>query len=134
MIKVACGSKHMMALTNEKNVYSWGSGEGGQLGHGNEAGLDKPQLIASLRNLDIIFIAAGDSISGAIDLNGQLWLWGMGNFGRLGLGTEENINMPKPINDASLEKEKMFFVALGFYHTICATGKYLNLFNPFLNL
>ncbi len=112
----------MMALSSDKLVFSWGAGEGGQLGHGTEAGLDKPQVIKALRNLNIIFIAAGEFNSGAVDSDGMLWLWGQGGYGRLGLGTEENFNIPKKIDDSVLEKEKIFFVTLGFYHTICATG------------
>ena len=114
----------MLALTSESEVYSWGFGEGGQLGHGNEAGLDKPQVISAFRNIEIANIAAGELISGAVDNHGQLWLWGAGIYGRLGLGNEENVNVPKMNTDQDLQNEKIVTVALGFYHTICASGSY----------
>lgn len=31
---IACGQAHNLALSVSGNVYSWGSGEYGQLGHG----------------------------------------------------------------------------------------------------
>lgn len=37
IVKVSCHAegKHFMALTREGEVYSWGSGDGGKLGHGD---------------------------------------------------------------------------------------------------
>jgi alpha-tubulin suppressor-like RCC1 family protein len=32
--QVACGWRHTLALTENKNVFSWGRGTSGQLGHG----------------------------------------------------------------------------------------------------
>ena len=37
VIKVAthCDAKHYLALTSDGEVYSWGNGDGGRLGHGD---------------------------------------------------------------------------------------------------
>lgn len=123
VIQVVCGSKHMMCLTSERSVYSWGSGDNGILGHGNTYGLNKPELIKELKNDDIIFIAAGDFSSAAINNHGHLFTWGKGKYGILGLGSEENITLPKRVYDINLENEKVFYIALGFYHSICSTSK-----------
>lgn len=49
MIKaIASGSSHCLALTTNGNVYSWGNGEGGRLGHGNFIGTDRPIQIMML--------------------------------------------------------------------------------------
>lgn len=110
-----------MCLTSERIVYSWGSGENGMLGHGNTSGFNKPQLIVSLKNDETIFIAVGDFNSAAINSNGHLYTWGRGKYGILGNGTEENSLLPRRIIDGDLDKEKVFYVSLGFYHTLCAT-------------
>jgi alpha-tubulin suppressor-like RCC1 family protein len=34
--KVACGKNHSMCLTIKRQVFSWGQGQYGKLGHGNE--------------------------------------------------------------------------------------------------
>ena len=41
---VACGANHCLALNIEgTTVYSWGSGQGGRLGHGDETGEQMPR-------------------------------------------------------------------------------------------
>lgn len=75
----------MMVLSSDRKVYSWGSGEYGILGHGNENGINKPQLIMDLFDHEIIFITCGEFNSGAINSTGRLFLWGNGKFGRLGI-------------------------------------------------
>ncbi len=121
--QVVCGSRHMMCLTNEYTVFSWGSGENGVLGHGDTYGVNKPEIIKELKNDTIIFIAASDFSSAAINNYGHLFTWGKGKYGILGLGSEENVNLPKRVHDISLDSEQIFFVSLGFYHTICSSSK-----------
>lgn len=115
----------MMCLTTENKVYSWGSGENGILGHGNTYGLNKPQMIKEFQNEEIIYIAAGSFNSAAINVNGNLFTWGRGKYGILGQGSEEDILIPKKVKEGNLDKEKVFFISLGFYHTVCLTSKIL---------
>ena len=122
IIQVVCGSKHMMCLTSERSVFSWGSGEDGILGHGNTHGVNKPLLIKELKNDDIIFIAASDFSSAAINNHGHLYTWGRGKYGILGHGSEENITLPRRVQDSAIENEKVFYISLGFYHALCCTG------------
>jgi alpha-tubulin suppressor-like RCC1 family protein len=84
IIQIACGSKHMLALSSDHKVYSWGSGDFGVLGHGGETGVNKPQLIRALIGEDIVFITCGEFNSGAISILGRPFVWGNGKFGRLG--------------------------------------------------
>lgn len=34
VVNVACGSSYSAAVTDEGELYTWGSGENGRLGHG----------------------------------------------------------------------------------------------------
>lgn len=52
-------SKHYMALTTDYEVYSWGNGEGGVLGHGDNLFKDEPTLIQALIGKEITDIACG---------------------------------------------------------------------------
>jgi len=122
VIQVGCGSKHMMCLTSDRLVYSWGSGNNGVLGHDNNDGLNKPELIKELKQYEIIFISAGDFSSAAINSDGNLFMWGRGKYGILGQGSEENQLKPKKIQDTILLNEKIFYVSCGFYHTLCCAG------------
>ena len=76
-------------------VFSWGEGEDGKLGHGNRVSYDKPKLIESLKSKRIRDIACGSSHSAAITSSGELYCWGLGEYGRLGLGDTSTQLKPK---------------------------------------
>ncbi|KAF2077068.1 hypothetical protein CYY_001635 [Polysphondylium violaceum] len=59
IVKVAAGGSHSLALSQDNQVYSWGNGANGKLGHGNETEQKIPKLIESLKNKKAIDIAAG---------------------------------------------------------------------------
>lgn len=42
---VSCGSRHTAAITTEGNLYTWGWGKYGQLGHQNVLSSDEPQCV-----------------------------------------------------------------------------------------
>lgn len=67
-------------------VFSWGEGNEGNLGHGNTQSLEKPRMIEALKSKKIRDIACGSSHSAAITSNGELYTWGLGEYGRLGHG------------------------------------------------
>ena len=52
-------------------VYSWGEGDDGKLGHGNKTSCDRPRVIEALRGKDIIYIACGGAHSAAITATGM---------------------------------------------------------------
>ena len=49
--------KHYLALTKSGDVYSWGNGDWGELGHGDTSSLDSPKIIQDLSGRSIVFIA-----------------------------------------------------------------------------
>jgi len=114
----------MMALTNQNKVYSWGAGQYGILGHGDESGTDAPSLIKDLNKEIIIYIAASQFSSAAINILGNLFIWGQGKFGKSGCGSLENVFNPQKLYDSCFENEKIFMVSLGNYHTLCSSGNY----------
>jgi len=74
----------MLALTKERNVYTWGSGGNGRLGHGDETSYSEPRAIDILIAEEVIFIAAGINNSAAINSRGVIFCWGNSKFGKLG--------------------------------------------------
>ncbi|XP_075228227.1 E3 ubiquitin-protein ligase HERC2 isoform X3 [Lycorma delicatula] len=86
--------KHFMALTIEGEVYSWGNGDGGRLGHGDNNSKEEPTLISALVEHRIVKIACGGTYSAAVTSQGELYTWGRGNYGRLGHGTSDDFNVP----------------------------------------
>ena len=43
VVQVVCGKEHCMLLTEHGQVYSWGGGSRGQLGHGTLNSEDSPR-------------------------------------------------------------------------------------------
>jgi E3 ubiquitin-protein ligase HERC2 len=110
-VAVHSGGKHAMALTLDGKVFSWGEGEDGKLGHGNRLNLDKPRMIEALRSKKIRDIACGSSHSAAITSSGELYTWGLGEYGRLGHG--DNITQLKPKLVKALSGHRIVQVACG---------------------
>ncbi|RWS20768.1 E3 ubiquitin-protein ligase HERC2-like protein, partial [Leptotrombidium deliense] len=75
-VAVNSGGKHCLALTADGDVFSWGEGDDGKLGHGNKASLDRPKLIEALSGKGVVDIACGGAHSAAITANGELYTFG----------------------------------------------------------
>jgi len=54
-VKVVCGSTHSLVLTSEGKIYSWGSNDKGQLGHGKKSNLEKEPIMV-IRSIYLIMI------------------------------------------------------------------------------
>ena len=74
--KVTCGENHNTVLTNDGNLYSWGNGETHQIGIFDNIDQPLPIFIKDLKDIDIIDISIGISISAAISNTGDCYLWG----------------------------------------------------------
>lgn len=110
-VSVHSGGKHALALTQDGKVFSWGEGEDGKLGHGNSISLDKPRLIESLKSKRIRDIACGSGHSAAITSSGELYTWGLGEYGRLGHGDTATQSKPKLVQ--SLVGQRVIQIACG---------------------
>ena len=62
MTDIACGKEHCLLLTEHGQVWSWGGGSRGQLGHGSLANEEKPRLVSALDGMRIRKIAAGGQL------------------------------------------------------------------------
>ncbi|KAM4731264.1 alsin-like isoform 2-T2 [Anableps anableps] len=73
----------------ETEVWSWGRGSEGQLGHGDQLARLQPLCIKSLTGQEVIKIAAGSHHSLALTAQCQVFSWGSNICGQLG-----HINSP----------------------------------------
>lgn len=83
---VSAGSRHTLALSTAGEVFSWGWGHLGQLGHGDTRNLNAPTKISTLSK--VTYISAGGVHSGCIDSDHYCYTWGSCTYGQLGLGKE----------------------------------------------
>nr|XP_014343905.1 PREDICTED: E3 ubiquitin-protein ligase HERC2 [Latimeria chalumnae] len=110
-VAVHSGGRHAMALTVDGKVFSWGEGDDGKLGHFSRMNCDKPRLIEALKTKRIRDIACGSSHSAAITSSGELYTWGLGEYGRLGHG--DNTTQLKPKLVKALLGHRVIQVACG---------------------
>lgn len=108
-----------MCLTAKKKIFTWGEGQYGKLGHGNEEDLLKPTEITMLSNMRVIDMSAGDAHSAAVTQNKKLYMWGNGDYGRLGTGFENSEKSPTLVED--LNDKEVVRVSCGAFHTLAMT-------------
>ncbi|XP_072960079.1 PH, RCC1 and FYVE domains-containing protein 1 isoform X1 [Typha angustifolia] len=66
IVGVACGSYHVAVLTSRNEVFTWGKGANGRLGHGDLEDRKTPTLVEALRDRPVRHIACGANFTAAI--------------------------------------------------------------------
>ncbi|XP_076898933.1 PH, RCC1 and FYVE domains-containing protein 1-like [Bidens hawaiensis] len=67
--EITCGDYHVAVLTSRNEVYTWGKGANGRLGHGDIEDRKTPTLVESLKDRHVKFIACGSNYTSAICLH-----------------------------------------------------------------
>jgi len=82
VLMAACGDWHTLAVTKAGDLWSWGEGEDGVLGHNNANDRLVPTQVEAQHfgHAKIVSAAAGESHSEAITEHGALYTWGMGTY------------------------------------------------------
>uniref|UniRef100_A0A8C2IK74 Alsin Rho guanine nucleotide exchange factor ALS2 b n=1 Tax=Cyprinus carpio TaxID=7962 RepID=A0A8C2IK74_CYPCA len=73
---------HLPSLQTE--VWSWGHGQEGQLGHGDLLSRPQPVCVKSLNGKEVLRVAAGAHHSLALTAQSQVFSWGCNTSGQLG--------------------------------------------------
>ncbi|XP_027837521.2 probable E3 ubiquitin-protein ligase HERC1 [Aphis gossypii] len=108
---------HSLALTETGEVFSWGDGDFGKLGHGNNERQRKPKLIESLYDVVVIQVACGHKHSAVLSQDGEVYVFGSAEHGKLGLGGHVNKKRPTKIVHKGFLNIK--YIACGQNHTVC---------------
>ncbi|GBG70273.1 hypothetical protein CBR_g6400 [Chara braunii] len=94
--RVAAGAHHSMAVTDNGDIFTWGSNECGQLGYELRSVLG-PRFVKFPRKLETIRGSrayAGFSMSAAIITSGKAFIWGCNGHGQLGIGDDLQRTLP----------------------------------------
>lgn len=67
--EIACGAHHVAVLTSKSEVYTWGKGANGRLGHGDVEDKGSPTLVEALKDKQVKSVACGSSFTAAICLH-----------------------------------------------------------------
>ncbi|XP_070545873.1 uncharacterized protein [Ptychodera flava] len=95
--KVAVSANHMIVVTFERAVYTWGEGSKGQLGHGDLKSRGKPEIVEALKGKSITNTCCGDGFSVFGSDNGIVMTCGDGSNGCLGHGDWSSASRPRLI-------------------------------------
>ncbi|XP_047062530.1 ultraviolet-B receptor UVR8-like [Lolium rigidum] len=118
--QLACGDSHCLAVTMDGEVQSWGRNQNGQLGLGTTEDSLLPQKIQAFEGICVKMIAAGAEHTAAVTEDGDIYGWGWGRYGNLGLGDRNDRYVPEKVS--LVEEEKMVLVACGWRHTITVSS------------
>jgi alpha-tubulin suppressor-like RCC1 family protein len=114
--EISCGNEHTLALTEDGDVYSWGSTSDGVLGreikgYEKALGIGKPGKIPFFikNDIKIRHISSGSIHNLCLDFKSNLYSWGCSKGGQLGLDEKELAIIYKQNclnNSNSKEKDK----------------------------
>ncbi|KAK1225445.1 hypothetical protein PQX77_011615 [Marasmius sp. AFHP31] len=117
-IMASCGVTFSTVLCESGRVYSFGSAEAGQLGHGstgeriitgNKTAFDveeRATLIRTLLPVRVTSIACGNQHTIALTSEGLIYVWGYGGYCRLGLANQVDQLRPKLVEQFLDEAQK----------------------------
>ena len=152
-VDVHCGFHHTALLTETGQVFTWGAGSKGQLGHENVSdSLWVPRLVSGLSGSSlgggdrVIKVACGANHTLAFTANGLLFAFGSNARGQLGLGDREDRFEPRqvilgekirlemaastPVSTTSVYQQPsspsfgtLVDIAAGFWHSVIVTDR-----------
>ena len=140
--KLCIGLRHSAVISEEGQLYTFGQGNWGVLGHGNENSVNfkKPKLVEGLSKHVVTDVAMGEYHTIALTADGSVWTRGYGGkkgffnwmyaqeVGALGHGDLEPTFAPKKVTFFKDMGLKITSIAAGNYHCVvtCDDG---NLYN-----
>jgi len=117
VLQVSCGTFHTACILEDGSIWTFGDGEYGELGHGNNTENQfVPKKVESI-SLRVLQVSCGASHTACILEDGSIWTFGDGGYGRLGHGNNTEIQLvPKKVESISL---RVLQVSCGTSHTAC---------------
>jgi len=79
---VACASWHTVAISNMGEIFTWGDGSNGKLGHGDENEELVPKKIEEA-DFKASQVACGNFHTLVLSDTGEVYSWGDGSFGQV---------------------------------------------------
>ena len=115
VVRIACGG-HTCVLGAQGELFTFGNGKHGQLGHGERRAEASPRRVQALRHARVLGIACGDFHTLALADDGHVYTWGAGAFGELGHGDLAHVSEPCRLK--ALRRHELVFAACGASHNI----------------
>lgn len=139
VVQVACGAQHSAAVTSNGDLFTWGRGTEGQLGHAsphlppelNDAitGVQlRPKPVPAFlarkkRQRPVAGVSCGANFTLVVTRAGETWAFGGGAAGQLGIGRLTSTGLPKVVLPSCPATGDPFVeVAAGWAHALARTS------------
>jgi hypothetical protein len=125
IVTVAAGGRHTMAVGVDGALWAWGEGFYGQLGLGDTNNRLVPTLVGAeevFGGSQVRTIACGRDHTLAVTEAGELWVWGQGVQGQLGLNDGQDRLVPTRVDPQHFAHAPISTVAAGFDHSAAVTA------------
>lgn len=118
---ISCGEEHAALITKDNQLFTWGYGHDGQLGHQSKNQLTTPVKVEKVGK--VVKVVCGGGHTAFITVEGELFLFGRGRDGQLGRADiMESIAVSRPVpmkvdffpHNSLIVKD----IALGTNHTV----------------
>ncbi|ETW05793.1 hypothetical protein H310_03477 [Aphanomyces invadans] len=122
--KIDSLSTHSVAITVTGELYTWGNGEKFRLGHGDATKEYTPRLVEAFSDKPRVKdVACGLGHTVVLLVTGDVYAWGNGGNGRLGLGDTVDQSAPMKVSfvEAKTDTWSMGAVFCGASHTLAIT-------------
>jgi hypothetical protein len=119
-VQLECGYDWVHCLFNDGSVWGWGHGGQGQLGTGDAHSTSNgmgPHRVLGMEHVRVIKISCSSYREQsnhhilALDDSGQVWGWGRGSHGVLGVGNNETQNAPRMISQSYFDDKRVVDIA-----------------------
>lgn len=126
VVHLAAALHHTICVDEKGQVFTFGRGSSGRLGHGDENDRKVPTLVAALngRGEDkVIRVACGEAHSCCVTAKGELFAFGNGDLNQLGNGVEGDVLLPYHVQGQQLvaAKRQVLAAGCGSQHTVIFT-------------
>ncbi|KAM6181369.1 RCC1 domain-containing protein 1 isoform 1-T1 [Erethizon dorsatum] len=103
--RLELGAEHALLLDAAGQVFSWGGGRHGQLGHGTLEAELEPRLLEALQGLPVAQVAAGGWHSVCVSETRDLYIWGWNESGQLALPTRSLAEDKRTVTGEGLSQD-----------------------------
>jgi len=115
VIGASAGYSHTVVWTDEGELFTFGDGKYGELGHGGQQNEVVPRLVEALAGKKVVGAAAGVLYTVVWTEAGELFTFGDGGHGSLGHGGQQNELVPRLVE--ALAGKKVIGASAGYFHT-----------------
>ncbi|ETW01763.1 hypothetical protein, variant 2 [Aphanomyces invadans] len=121
VVQISAGAFHTAAITESGAVYTWGKEDYGMLGVGHTADIHVPRKVAYFDKEPARVVSCGGWHTAVVTRAGAAFVFGRGEYGRLGLGDGRSHSHPHKVE--SLASHTIVDASAGGSHTLFLTDK-----------